>query len=131
MILVIYVQDNTDADLKKHTQRYQRGDIVQALPDDHPFTPAEFASPRLRFVKLPFTLSEANAVISAEIDAAGVKNRKWRRIRFVDLTTPSFSSALDAFIADDKRTIPILELSAQDVSRVKNAVKLKPNADSL
>lgn len=67
MILIVRVSDGRGkrADGQVMTDP---GDIVDTVPDDHVFTPAELGNPDYRFIRVPLVAIEAEAVRAPDRD---------------------------------------------------------------
>lgn len=56
------------------------GEVVEAVPDSHPFTPAELSEPRWKIVSCDITQAEAEGLLAAPMPVPG-KTLRWRRMR--------------------------------------------------
>lgn len=131
MLIVFKVTDSPHTDPNMYVQRYQRGDVIQILPDKHVFSERELTNRAWRIVKIAdLTRSEAEALTSPEPDEDELHVRNWRRIRRLNLDHAAIPVAIKAFIDDDSRTRAILTLDGgrallNDIVEQKTAADLR------
>lgn len=128
VILVVRVKDKLPktTDPKLYFGRPHRGDVIETLPDDHQFSPRELTNPEWRFLRVPLVRAEGDALQSPELNPAHTKLMTWRRLRKLDLDSPSIPVALKAFLDDDTRKAPVMDVGK---TMLLSLVQVKDNAD--
>ncbi len=109
---LVLVLDFPDDDLRKHTANYHRGDVIDARVDGWGWSDTEKRKPLWRIIRTPLTMTEADFMLRNEDDVFKNKTMLWSRTRAFDLDNIGFPDKVKAWIADDTRTEPILEIDA-------------------
>ena len=131
--LLIRTQDKkADTPTKAlEVQRMHRGDVVLWRPDGWPWSAREKASPAWRILRINITPSEADALVSPELDVLSIKLHVWKRIRKLDLDNVLISPGkFKTFLDDDSRSTPVFTFTG-DVTLLGTITETKPNADTV
>ncbi len=113
-------------------KRYQRGDCVIWKPEGWGWGSIELTHPEHRIVRFTkMTVSEAEALISTELDAALSKTHTWKRIRRLDLDSLLITDgAFKTFLFDDTRAVPMFRFTGK-LTLIDNITVTKSNADTV
>lgn len=72
MKLVILITENGNG--------VRRGEVIEAVPDSHAFSPLELAHPNWRIVSADIVEAEADGLLAAPVNVPG-EAKPWRRMR--------------------------------------------------
>lgn len=87
-IVVVLKDSELSGDPRLDSQRYRRGDVICAVPDDHPFSEAERTHPDWLIVKVPgMGVEEGQAHAAGEPDDGSGRRFRWKRFFRLDLDT--------------------------------------------
>jgi hypothetical protein len=128
---LLRVKDKLDDNPTKALEvtRMHRGDTVVWMPEGHTWSDEEKTNPAWRIVRLNITVSEAEALVSPELDPTGLKANCWKRVRKFDLELIG-PGAFRTFLEDDTRAEPIFEFT-ESITLIDAITVTKPNADTL
>ena len=108
-------------------QRMHRGDVVVWRPDGWPWSVEELTNSFWRIIRAKLTNTEADALVSPELDIARVKSKLWKRISQYDLDLLP-AGELKTWFEDDTRAVPIFDYKGS-LGVIRSSIKVKPNAD--
>jgi len=125
-------QHDSGTDEALRVKRYQRGDVVVWKPSPWVWGSVELTHPEHRIIRFNnMTGSEAEALVSRELDPGRTKTNTWKRVRKLDLDSLLIGSgAFKDFLDDDTRAVPIFDFKG-NIKLIDDITAVKPNADTV
>lgn len=123
--LVVRVQDKVNEDFYLDCQCTKRGDVIEVRPDGWAWSKLERSNPDWRIIRVPMSVSEAQAFLAPELntDPKNPSKTLQRRAFKIDLENQKLDAETLAVLADSKRDVPVYEtkLALADVRDLKQA----------
>lgn len=120
------------ADKSLKVQQYGAGDVVIWKAEGWGWGSVELTHPEHRILRIAnMTVSEAEALVSQELNVGKVKLHTWKRIRKFDLNSILIvSGKFKDFLDDDTRIVPIFKFTG-NISLITSITTTKDNADTV
>lgn len=112
--LLLRVHDKVNEDFYLNTQCTKRGDVIVVQADDWAWGREELTAPFWRIlIHRRFPVPEAEALLAAELDIDPTHPSRTLQARWfkLDLDRAALPPRLDAYLADDTRTVPALDIT--------------------
>ncbi len=114
----------------QQVKRYDRGDVIDVLPNNTVWSIAELSHPDWRIIRVNMTMSEAQGLRSPELDPAGIKINTWKRGRKFDLDSVLVTDGkFKTFLLDDTRAVPVFRVTGSS-KLFTDITVIKPPADT-
>jgi hypothetical protein len=111
MEFVLQYRSETTGDPYVDCQRLQPGDVIDYRPDGWQWSELELTNPDWRLFRIPGISDAESGSLLTEEPGDRITNRMLqRRAFFIDLSVMPLSDAVQAYINDDSRTIPIIDI---------------------
>ena len=132
LFLRVADQGGSGTDKALMVTRFQRGDIVAWKPSPWGWGSVELTHPEHRIIRFnSMTVSEAQALVSPEIDVTETKRHRRKRIRQLDLDSLLITVGdFKTFLFDDTRAVPIFIFKGS-LKLIGDITFTKSNADTV
>jgi hypothetical protein len=121
--LLVMAHDKASADPYLDCRCYKRGDVVVVRPDGWAWGREELLSPLFRIVRVPVSVSEAEAFLARERDTDPTRPSRTLQRRWFRFAVDAAPEAFRTWWREEARRRPMFDLSgapAQEIRALKS-----------